>query len=174
MPTESRKRPARDEYHEFYDEYVSLVPDGDVVAILKDQRDEVLALLDGLPAEKHDHRYAPGKWSIKQVLGHLIDTERIFAFRALHIARGDAQPLPGMDQDEWMATADFGRRPLASLLDEYGHLRSASIGLFEGFDEEVLGRVGTANDVRFTVRTFPYIMAGHERHHVEVLKERYL
>jgi len=174
MTATFRRRPEPSEYDDFYAGYVAQVPDGDVLELLKEQGASHRELFAAIPEEKHDHRYAPGKWTVKEVIGHLIDTERVFAYRALAFARGDAAPIPGMDQDEYMAGADFGRRSMASLIDEYHHLRAADVALFGSFDEAVLDRTGVASGVPFTVRALLWIVAGHERHHLGVLKERYL
>jgi len=167
-------RPDRSEYDAYYETYVSRVPDGAVLDTLRAQLESTGALLDGIPAAKHGHRYAEGKWSVREVVGHVLDTERVFTYRALRFARGDATPLPGMDQDEFMAGSNFEARTLADLTDEYRHLRRASIALFASFDDTILARGGVASDCSFTVRSLLYIVAGHERHHVGVLRECYL
>jgi hypothetical protein len=174
VTSSTRRRPTPDEYFEYYDMYIRLVPDGDIIDILKEQLASTVGFLETIPHEKADFRYAPDKWSTKEVIGHIIDAEWVFTSRALWFARGDRQPLPGMEQDEFMAGANYGEWELSSLIEEYRHLRSAGILLFDSFNEEVLDRTGTASDYDFTVRSFPYIIAGHERHHVQVLKERYL
>lgn len=168
------QRPARSEYADFYSGYVDQVPDGDVLEVLEEQLQASLDLFSSLAPDTIDHRYAPEKWTIREVLGHVIDAERIFAYRALRFARGDATPLPGMDQEEFMAGADFSSRPMESLVDEYRHLRLANLALFRSFDDEVMDRTGEASGCRFTVRALVYIVAGHERHHVRLLREWYL
>jgi len=168
------RRPENSEYLEYYDRYVRLVPDGPIVAILRDQLQRTLDLLRSVPAEAIDYRYAPGKWSLKEVVGHVIDVEWIFTHRALWFARGNEQALPGMDQDEFVAAANFASRSLADMLLEWEHLRTANIILYDSFDTAILDRSGTASDCRFTVRSIPYIMAGHEQHHINVLKDKYL
>jgi len=174
MTQPSTRRPARSEYADFYAAYIGQVPDGDVLELLEEQLASSLDLFASIPADKLDHRYAPGKWTVKQVLGHVIDAERIFSYRALRFARGDATPLPGMDQETFMAGANFAQRPMASLVEEYRHQRLADLALFRSFDEEILGRTGEASGCLFTVRALVYIIAGHERHHVRILRERYL
>ena len=174
MTSSARRRPASDEYFEYYDTYIRPVPDGDIIDILKEQLASSGACFQAIPEEKTNFRYAPGKWSTKEVIGHLIDAEWIFTSRALWFARGDRQPLPGMDQNDFMAGANFGERELSSLIEEYRHLRMAGVTLFDSFSEEILDRRGTASGYDFTVRSFAYIIAGHERHHLQVLKERYL
>jgi hypothetical protein len=169
-----RHRPGKSEYDDYYDRYISLVPDGDIIGILTDQLEAASRLLETIPPGKEEYRYAAGKWTIKEVLGHIIDTEWVFAFRGLSFARGFVPPLPGIDQDEFMSGANFHSRSIADLSLEYSHLRRAVIQLFGSFDEPVLDRTGTASDCLFSVRSIPYIIAGHEKHHIAVLKERYL
>ena len=167
-------RPEANEYAPYYEKYVSLVPDADVVETLRRQSEEVSALLAGIAEERAGHAYAPGKWSIKQVVGHVIDAERIFAYRALVIARGERQPLPGMDQDEYMAGSDFDARTLADLAEEFSHLRRSNVLMLRGLNEAAWSRRGVASDNEVTVRALAYIIAGHAAHHVQVLRTRYL
>ncbi|HEX8354211.1 MAG TPA: DinB family protein [Pyrinomonadaceae bacterium] len=174
MSAPAPARPEADEYASYYEKYVSLAPDSDVVGALERQAAETLALLRALPEERGAHRYGEGKWSVKQLVGHINDTERIFSYRALAIARGDRQPLPGMDQEEWMAGSDFDARTLADLLDEFEAVRGATLHLLRHLSLEAWARRGTASDNEVTVRALAYIIAGHEAHHVGVLRERYL
>jgi uncharacterized damage-inducible protein DinB len=169
-----RRPPERTEYDDFYDQYISLVPDGDIIDILATQLASSLELFSSIPEEKLNYRYAPGKWTTREVLGHIIDVERLFTFRALQFARGDPSPLPGMDQTRWMSGANFGQRSIQSFVVELRHLRAANTILFDSFDEEILDRTGTASNCRFTVRSILYIIVGHQFHHVEILKTRYL
>lgn len=172
--TRSAARPAAGDYAEFYAGYVDLVPDGDVLELLTTQRDSTIALLAAVPPELEAHRYAPGKWSLVEVVRHLVDTEWIFTYRALRFARGDATALPGMDQDQFALGAQVARLELGSILDEYRHLRTASTLLFSTFDDEVLEHRGEASGFEFSVRALLYVIAGHELHHLDVLRERYL
>lgn len=165
--------PSPEEYAEYYGTYVRLVPPGDVVAHLRQQGAATVALLGRVEEARSAFRYAPGKWSIKQLLGHIVDGERLFAYRALSIARGDPAELPGMDQDVWMAGVDFDAREFASLIDEYRHVRAATVGLFDSFDDTVGARRGRASGNAVTVRALVHIVAGHELHHLGVLRERY-
>lgn len=174
MSATAPARPEPDEYAAYYEKYVSLVPEGEVTATLERQGAETLALLRGLTEERGAHRYGAGKWSVKQVVGHVVDTERIFAYRALAIARGERQPLPGMDQDEYMAGADFDARTLASLTDEFEAVRRGNVLMLRGLSAEAWARRGTASDNEVTVRALAHIMAGHETHHINILRERYL
>ena len=174
MSAPAPARPAPDEYAAYYERYISLVPEGDVVETLERQGAETLALLRGLSEEQGAHRYEPGKWSVKQLVGHVSDGERIFSYRALAFARGDSQALPGMEQDEWMAGVDFDARTLSSLIDEFESVRAATLHLLRHLSPEAWARRGTASDNEVTARALAYIIAGHEAHHVRVLRERYL
>ena len=174
MSATAPARPEPGEYAPFYETYVSLIAETDVVGALERQTAEALALLRPIPEGRGGHRYEPGKWSVKQLVGHIIDAERIFAYRALAIARGDRRPLPGMDQDEYMAGADFDARTLAGLADEFEAVRRSNVLMLRAFTPEAWARRGTASDNEVTVRALAYILAGHEAHHVRVLRERYL
>ncbi len=168
------ERPDPSEYNEYYHRYVSLLPDGDIVQILTKQLDEVIGTLSGLDDEKAGYRYAEGKWSVKEVVGHLNDVERVFGYRTMVFARGDESPLPSMEQDDFVAGANFDDRALDDLLEEFTHLRKANIALFRSIDSEVEMRTGMASGFPFTVRAVPSIIAGHVLHHLKVLAERYL
>jgi hypothetical protein len=174
IPTVTRKRPDRTEYFEYYDRYVSLVPDGDIVAILRAQLAATGEFLRSVPKERIEHRYAPGKWTLKEVLGHVVDMEWVFTARALHFARAVGQPLPGVEQDDFIAVGNFAAQAWPALIDQYQHLRAANTLLFEAFDDAAWSRKGIASGREFTVRAIPHIIAGHERHHVGVIRERYL
>ena len=167
-------RPDATEYVPYYDTYISKVPKGDVLKVLEDQRRETQQLLAGLSDAKALHRYAPEKWSIKQVVGHLMDTERVFCYRALAFGRADANPLPGFDEKAWAPAGRFDARALKDLAPELDAERRATIALFSGLDDEALTRRGVANNNPITVRALAWIIAGHERHHVAILRERYL
>ena len=167
-------RPEANEYAPYYEKYVSLVPEADLVETLERQGAETVALLRGLDEEKGAHRYEPGKWSVRQLVGHVIDGERLFSYRALAIARGDRAALPGMDQEEYMAGVDFDARTLGSLADEFEAVRAATLHLLRHLSPEAWARRGVASDNEVTVRALAYIIAGHEAHHVRILRERYL
>ena len=170
----SINRPDATEYAPYYERYVSLVPGGDILASLGRQLDETLLLLGSISEERAGFRYAPGKWSIKELVGHLIDTERIFAYRALCFARGDKTPLPGYDQNDYVRGASFDEYSLNDLASEFAHVRRANLSLFKHLDGEALKRKGTASDNEMSVRALAYIIAGHELHHMNVLRSRYL
>jgi hypothetical protein len=131
-------------------------------------------LIRSIPEARGDHRYAEGKWSVKEVIGHVIDTERVFAYRALQFARGDATPLAGFEQDDYVRCGSFDKRSLSDLADEYEQVRRATISLFANLDQGAWTRRGTANKNEVSVRGLAFIVAGHERHHVEILRTRYL
>lgn len=166
-------RPAPTEYAPYYGRYIDLVGD-DLLGDLRKNGEATHRLLGTLPENSGDFRYAPDKWSVKEVLGHLVDGERVFAYRALRFARQDATPLPGFEQDDWVPNGDFGRRTLRSLLDEHHAVRAASLALFENLPEEAWDRVGIANDLPMSVRALAFAIAGHEAHHQRILREKYL
>lgn len=174
MSAASATRPDANEYAPYYEKYVSLISESDIISVLESQLEETLSLIGGLSEEQAQHRYAPDKWSIKQVIGHIIDGERIFAYRALRFSRDDKQKLPGFDQDTFMRYADFDARSMADLAQEFEHARRANILMFRSFNEETWRRRGTASEAEVSVRGLAYIIAGHERHHVGILKSRYL
>jgi hypothetical protein len=167
-------RPEETEYPPYYHSYVSLVPEGDIIGTLGRQLVETVGLLAGIPEERERFRYAPEKWSIRELVGHLIDGERIFAYRALRIARNDQTPLHGFDENEYIRNAAFDTIPLAELAMEYESVRRSTIHLFRHLDGAAWDRVGTANNGEMSVRAIAYITAGHELHHLRVLRERYL
>jgi len=173
-PTTTRRRPDRSEYFEYYDRYVGLVPDGDIVAILRDQLVSTSAFLQLIPNDRIEYRYAPGKWTLKEVLGHVVDMEWVFTSRALHFARAVGEPLPGVEQDDFIAVGNFAVQSWSALIEQYRHLRHANALLFEAFDEATWSRSGVASGRTFTVRAIPHIIAGHERHHLGVIREKYL
>ena len=167
------KRPEATEYAPFYASYVSRVPGPDALSVLESQRMQMLQLFAGRSEREGNFRYAPDKWTVKEVLGHITDTERIFAYRALRIARNDQTPLPGFEQDDFVKNGAFGGRTVANLAEEFGAVRGASITLFRSFGEEVWGRRGVASEKEVTVRALAFITAGHQMHHRIILEERY-
>jgi hypothetical protein len=174
MPSHASTRPAADEYAPYYGRYISLVPDGDIVRTLTTQLQETLSVLGRVQEAEAGFRPAPGKWSTKEVVGHVLDCERVFAYRALRFARNDATPLAGFEQDDYVRAAGFDRRTLADLLLEFGQTRNSTITFFRSLDGEAWLRRGAANDSPFSVRALAWIMAGHEKHHLGILNERYL
>lgn len=166
--------PDRTEAAEYYFTYINQVPAGDILTILETQRGETVQLLQGIPEERSHHRYAPDKWSIRQVANHLNDTERLFLFRALWFARGFDTPLPSFDQNTAIASARADEYPLGSYVREFDAIRKASVSFFQQLPEEAWTRRGIASGNPFTVRALAYITAGHVAHHLRILRERYL
>jgi hypothetical protein len=167
------KRPETTEYADYYGSYISKVPGTDVLKVLEAQRLQMLQMFTGRSERDGDFRYAPGKWTVKEVLGHVTDTERIFSYRALCIARGEKKSLPGFEQDDYVRDGGFGERTLRDLAEEFGAVRSASIGLFRSLNEAAWERRGVANQKEVTVRALAFITAGHQMHHRIILEERY-
>jgi uncharacterized damage-inducible protein DinB len=170
---QSRDRPAAGEYPDFEHAYIVRVPAGPLPVVLERQRVGTIALLRTVPASRADYAYAPGKWTIKDVVGHVCDTERIMAYRALRFARGDTTPLPGFDQDAYVPAGEFGARTLNSLIHEFDAVRRASIALFSDLPADGWTRRGTANGFVHTARALAYVIAGHELHHRAILQTRY-
>jgi uncharacterized damage-inducible protein DinB len=166
-------RPDTHEYAPYYETYISLVPGSDVLSVLEAQRVQMVRLFAGRSERDGNFRYAPGKWTVKEVIGHVNDTERIFAYRAVRIARGDQTPLPGFEQDDYVRNGAFGDRSLADLVEEFAAVRSASIAFFRSLNEEAWRRRGVANQKEVTVRALAFITAGHQMHHRGILEERY-
>lgn len=167
-------RPERSEAAEYYFHYIDLVPDGDIVRTLASQRDEAMAYLERIPEGRAGYRYADDKWTLRDVVGHLNDTERLFAARAFWFARGFDTPLPSFDQNVAISTGGFGARTWRSLIDEFAAVRDASITFFAGLPEAAWERRGIASGNPFTVRALAYLIAGHVTHHVRIVDERYL
>jgi len=172
--TAASQRPQPGEYAPHYEKYVSLIQSHDVLATLEDQRRQTLLLLSGRTEADGDLRYAPGKWSLKEVLGHINDTERVMSYRALRISRGDATPMEGFEQDDYVRNGPFARRPLSDLIEDFIAVRRATVSLLRTLDEAAWTRRGIANKNDVTVRALAYIIAGHEVHHRRMLEERYL
>jgi hypothetical protein len=167
-------RPEKTEYAEYYEIYVSLVPETDVVAAMENQLAETRNLFVAIPEEKGSFAYAEGKWTIKELLGHLIDGEKIFAYRALQFSRADRTPIEGYEQDDYVLNANFNDYTLADLIEEFSLARRANIIFFKNLPEDVWTRTGTASSAEVSVRALAYIMVGHIRHHANILNTRYL
>ena len=167
-------RPLENEYAGDFQNYVSQAPEDDILPAMRSQVDALDVLLDRVAPERETYRYAEGKWSIREIIGHLIDGERVFGYRLLCIARGEQQNLPGFDQDEYMVNAPFDRIDLEDLLSEFRLVRLSNIAMLRTLDEPAWTRMGTANGNPVSVRALAYVMVGHVRHHMNVLRERYL
>jgi hypothetical protein len=172
--TAAKHRPETSEYAPYYGRYVSLVTTDDILAALRQQISRTTATFSKISEGHGNYSYAPDKWTVKQVLGHMIDVERIMSYRALSIARGDQTPLPGFEQDDYVASAGFNEISIAALLEELAAVRNATVLLFQQLNADAWGRQGIASNNKVSVRALAYIIAGHELHHLQVLNEKYL
>lgn len=166
-------RPEKTEYAEYYETYVSLVDETDIVSALQNQPAEIENLFAGVAEERGAYAYAEGKWSIKELVGHLIDGERIFSYRAFRFSRADETALAGFEQDDYITHGNFNNRTLADLIEEFSLLRRANNLLFENLSAEAWERTGVASEAEVSVRAIAFILVGHVRHHLNVLKTRY-
>jgi len=166
-------RPKETEYPPFYAGYVARVPETEILEALREQPTELKRIADSLASDKERYRYAPDKWSVRELFGHLVDSERFFGHRAFCISRADANPLPGFDENFYVTQSTYDSRPLADLVKDFSLLREANSRLLENLEEAAWPREGVANGAKVTVRALAYIMTGHARHHLAVLRERY-
>lgn len=167
-------KPQPNEHGAYYSRYIDRVPDdGRVIQHMQDDVEQVMRLVRSLPDAKLGTPHAPGEWTVKDILVHMADAERIFAYRALRIARGDATPLPGFEQDDYVPNASANERAIDDILAEYAAVRAATVAFFISLDEAALVRLGTASDNPLTARAAAYIIAGHELHHLKSIKENY-
>lgn len=167
-------RPEKNEYNEYYETYASLVPETEIVPALENQVVEIQDIFAAISEEKGSFAYAEDKWTIKELLGHLIDTEKMFAYRALRIARADKTPIEGFEQNGYVENGNFNSRNLADLTEEFLLLRRTNLYFFKNLDDDAWLRTGTASGFPFSVRALAYISVGHVRHHLNILKNRYL
>lgn len=167
-------RPEADEYASYYGRYIEQIPECDILEFLETQARDTQTFLGSLDEARGNQRYEPGKWSLKQVIGHVTDVERVFAYRALVISRADSTPQAGIEQDDWAERANHDERSLADVTAEFVSVRAATLTLFRSFADDMWLRRGTASDCVFTARAIPFVLAGHEVHHVNVIRERYL
>lgn len=173
LPAVNIGRPEPGENTPYYDRYISLVAGADILGTLEAQRRQMLLLLSGRDEAGGDFRYAPDKWSAKEVLGHVCDTERIFAYRALRISRGDRTPMEGFEQDDYVRNGPFARIALPEIIEDYIAVRRATLTVLRNLNEADWTRRGIANKNEVTVRALAYIIAGHELHHRSILEEKY-
>ena len=166
MPHQVLQRPAGDEYAPYFARYISLVPDGDLVAILQEQLTELPALLARVGEARESFRYAPGKWSVREVAGHLIEVERVFTYRATQFAHGDARALPGYDQEAWVPLGAYDGRTLADLVEEWTVARANTVAMVRGLPEGALARRGIASEMEFSVLALLCVMPGHVQYHM--------
>lgn len=167
------EKPKHGEYAAFYQPYINRVEEIDLVLQLKQSMEQTVAVLSTINEEKANGSYAPQKWTIKELLGHLIDSERVFAYRGMAIARGEMQSLPGYDENEYVANAAFNQKQWQSLIEEYVALRKSTILLFAGFSEAESMKLGVANGKQVSVRALSAMIIGHEKHHLQIVQERY-
>lgn len=170
----SYDRPESSEHAPYYGTYIAGAPEGELLAVLEWQSEELQRFFEAVSEEKGSFAYAPGKWTLKEVIGHVTDTERVFSYRALRIGRGDQTPLPGFDQNAWVPNAGASARTLADLLAEFHAVRAATVALLRHLPSEAPTRRGTVNDMPATVRALGWIIAGHAAHHLRIIRERYL
>ena len=168
------RKPEISEHPPYYTYYINLVKSEQGVKALEQQIIEMQQFIGSVPIEMENYSYAEDKWTIKEVLGHICDTERILGYRALCIARGEQKELPGFDEDQYVATGHFNKRSLYDLAHEFSVIRESNIALFKNFDSTILDKMGTANNNKMSVRAILFMIAGHEKHHINVIKERYL
>jgi hypothetical protein len=167
-------RPSAGDYAPYYERYINLIEGDDILKILNDQSKKTQDILNSFSEHKGNYRYADGKWTVKEVVGHLLDTERVFAYRALCIARGEKKSLPGFEQDDYVTEGNFNRRELFDLNYEFRLLRESNLLLFRTFTPEMMQRKGFANETTVSVLALMFMIAGHEKHHMNILKERYM
>lgn len=166
--------PETSEYAHYYSTYVDNVPKENIITLLNSQMHEFYTLANAIRGDKALIPYAKGKWTLKQMIGHMIETERVFAYRALSFSRGDKTELPGMDQDEWMKDSNYNSRSVANLCNEYLAVRTSTIHLFQNMTKEMIAQKGLASDLEFSVRALAFIIAGHEIHHLDIIRNNYL
>lgn len=172
-PFDLTRRPAPGDYADYQIAYLDAVPDGDVLAAMEREGRRTVRILRGIEAARAGHAYAPGKWTVRQVVAHLSDAERVFAYRALRFGRGDLTPLPAFDQDQYVPASHAETRPWSELVGELEAIRRASLMLFQSFAAEDWERAGEASGSRTTVRALAWVVVGHELHHRRILAERY-
>ena len=167
------KRPSEGDYAPFYAAYIKNVPD-DAIKAFGEQLHTTNTFFKSIPEDKIDYRYAEGKWSIKEIVGHLIDNERVMSYRALAISRNEKQSLPGFDENDYIRESNYSKRDYSDLVEELKKVRESNLLMFKNFSEEILDRRGIANNSEVTVRAILFIITGHELHHINIIKERYL
>jgi hypothetical protein len=168
------KRPVPSEYPEYFKTYLDQVKSDNVLKVLESQILDMQFILSDIPEEKENYTYEKGKWTLKEVIGHVIDTERIMAYRALSFARGNTNPQPGFDPDIFMKNVDFNKRTLYNIAHEFGVVRESNLILFKSFSEQDLDKIGKANDWNMSVRSLIWVIAGHAIHHLNFIKIKYL
>ncbi len=168
------KRPSENDYPLYYKGYIESVPGEDVISVLEQQLKDADSFFNSMHASKENFAYAEGKWTVKEVIGHMVDVERVMAYRALAIARAEKKHIPGFDENDYVRAGNFSERSIQSLADEFRLLRGSNIILFKSFNDEALLRRGIANEYKITVTAIIFIIAGHYAHHINIIKQRYL
>ena len=168
------EHPAENEYPAFYQKYVSLIPNGNILQMMEKQNEQFCEFLATVSEDKANYSYEKGKWSVKEVIGHLIDVELAFLYRAWRFSRNDKAKLHGFEQDDFIANSDFSKLTLSELVEQFYHMRKAAIPMFSSFTDEMWSRKGTANGGSFTVKSIAYIMVGHVIHHMKMIHSKYL
>lgn len=168
------KRPLIEEFPEYTRSYIQLIPEGNIVDLLEAQQTETLRLLTNITEAETKYRYAEGKWSLCEVIGHLTDTERIMAYRLLRISRGDQTPLSGFSENDYVKEGCYHLRSLSELLEDYQTVRRSTLSLMKGIPQSGWGRTGIANSYKISSAIIPYMIAGHELHHIKIIKNKYL
>ena len=168
------QRPKPGDYAQHYEHYISGIKDDDIHKVLESQLSEAVRFFKSIPEEKGNYRYAENKWNIKEVIGHVADTERVYAYRAMCFGRGENKALPGFEQDDYVKEGNFTGRTMSELINEFRLLREADLLLFKSFDENMLSRWGYVEGNKITVRAILFIVAGHTQHHLKIIKEKYI
>ncbi|SMO91727.1 DinB family protein [Gracilimonas mengyeensis] len=174
MSVWDKEYPSKSEYAHFYADYIANVPKANIIESLNSQMHEMYTFINAIPGDKAFYTYEKGKWTIKQIIGHIIETERVFGFRGLAFSRRDPNPLPDMDQDRYVKFTNHNSRTIQNLANEYLAVRISTIHLFQNMTKEMISLKGTASGFEFTVRSIPFIIAGHELHHKEIIRTKYL
>jgi uncharacterized damage-inducible protein DinB len=167
-------RPNQEDYSPYQVAYINTVVGDNILEILEDQLKSIPEFLSSISEEKGNHSYSEGKWTVKELIEHITDTERIFAYRALCIARSEKKVLPGFEQDDYAAAANSNKRNLGDLINEFKKVREANLSLFKSFSEDVINKKGNVNDYHITVNAILFVIAGHLNHHINILKDKYL
>lgn len=167
-------RPQAGEYAEHFAKYIDKVPEGDLIEQLKAQPALAIEEWDSLTQEQGNYRYAEGKWSLKEVLGHISDTERVMSYRLLRVSRGDTTPLPGFNEELFVSRSTFGQQTVSALLHDFFVVRESTLSLIRQLDDEAWLRQGTASGITISARALAYVIAGHAHHHLSMIRERYL
>lgn len=168
------QRPPKENQPSYYQYYISLVEEDNGLLAMESQIIKLQKFIGEIPVEKEEFRYAPGKWTVKEVLGHVADTERIFGYRALCIARGEEHPLPGYDDKAYVANSNFNSRSLFDIVHEFSLIRESNLVMFRSFDQQAQARIGMANNTRVSIPALLFMILGHEIHHLNVIREKYL